>query len=166
MQIRKSTNDDLKYILSIIDMAKKYLKSQNIDQWQNGYPNEDVILNDIALNNSYVAIENDKIVATFFVSFDIEPTYNIIDGSWLSNEKYCVIHRIAVDNNYKGNGIAKNILDYCTRLSLENNIHSIKIDTHLLNTVMRKFLIKNNFTECGIITLDDNSLRVAYEKLI
>lgn len=166
MQIRKSTKDDIKDILSVIDMAKKYLKSQNIDQWQNAYPNEEVILNDISLDNSYVVLIDNKVVATFFISFDIEPTYNYIDGNWLSDDVYSVIHRIAVDDTYKRNGVAKFILDFCADLSIKNNIHSIKIDTHSLNNAMRKFLEKNDFKECGTIYLEDGSLRVAYEKLI
>ena len=39
--------------MKIIREAQLYFKEQGIDQWQNNYPNEDVIKNDIKNNNSY-----------------------------------------------------------------------------------------------------------------
>ena len=47
MEVRKSTKKDIPQILSIIDDAKTLLKSMEIDQWQNGYPNQEQIENDI-----------------------------------------------------------------------------------------------------------------------
>ena len=51
------------------------------------------------------------------------------------------------------------------RVCLENNIHSIKIDTHKENLSMQKLLKKNNFSYCGIIYLESKAPRVAFEKL-
>ncbi|MDU1855064.1 MAG: GNAT family N-acetyltransferase, partial [Clostridium baratii] len=64
MKLRKSVNEDINNIMQIIDEAKEALKEQGIDQWQNGYPNADVIRNDILNNDSYVFIKNNEIVAT------------------------------------------------------------------------------------------------------
>ena len=41
MNITKASIDDLASIMEIVIEAKAYLKSQNIDQWQDGYPNEE-----------------------------------------------------------------------------------------------------------------------------
>ena len=47
MKIKYSSLSDILKILEIIDDAKALLKSQNIDQCQNGYPNQAQIENDI-----------------------------------------------------------------------------------------------------------------------
>ena len=47
MEFRKSVKSDIPKIMNIIKQAQAYFKNQNIDQWQNGYPNEKVINNDI-----------------------------------------------------------------------------------------------------------------------
>ena len=39
MQIKRSTFDNIPAIIEIINDAKEYLASSQIDQWQNGYPN-------------------------------------------------------------------------------------------------------------------------------
>ena len=47
MILKKSVKSDIPRIMDIIKQAQSYFKDQNIDQWQNGYPNEEVINNDI-----------------------------------------------------------------------------------------------------------------------
>ena len=75
MKIRLSVLNDVPRILEIIDDAKALLKSLNIDQWQNGYPNATQIENDISNNESYVIVnEEDTIVATTMFTLRKEPT--------------------------------------------------------------------------------------------
>lgn len=166
MKLRKSVNEDINNIMQIIDEAKEALKEQGIDQWQNGYPNADVIRNDILNNDSYVFIKNNEIVATSAVSFDGEKTYDkIYDGNWISNDEFAVIHRIAISNKYKGTGIASEIIKMIEAICLDKNVHSIKVDTHEFNMPMQKLLKKNDFKYCGVIYLEDKSKRVAFEKI-
>lgn len=47
MNFRLAEKSDLDKIMEIIEEAKDYLKTLGIDQWQNGYPNEEKILSDI-----------------------------------------------------------------------------------------------------------------------
>ena len=54
MRLQLSTSSDITNILQIINDAKVYLKSKEIDQWQHGYPNKSQIEKDIANNESYV----------------------------------------------------------------------------------------------------------------
>lgn len=47
---RKTTKDDFSKIWEIILYAKELRKKQGSEQWQDGYPNEQSIENDIAQN--------------------------------------------------------------------------------------------------------------------
>ena len=77
-----------------------------------------------------------------------------------------MIHRIAVDNRYKGTGLSSDIIKEVEQLCLEKGVHSIKVDTHQDNKSMQKLLQKNNFTSCGIIYVEDGSPRIAFEKVL
>lgn len=165
MEFRKSVKSDIPKIMSIIKQAQAYFKDQNIDQWQNGYPNEEVINNDIKNEESYVMIKDNEILATTVISFHKESSYkNIIHGKWLTNGDYGVIHRVVVDNTYKGLGLSHKIIKYTEKLCLEKGVHSIKVDTHEQNIPMQSLLKKNGFEYCGIIYLEDGGKRVAFEK--
>lgn len=61
MEMIRSDVSHIPGILKIIDDAKCYLASKNIDQWQNGYPNEEQIRNDIANQESYVVVNIDGV---------------------------------------------------------------------------------------------------------
>lgn len=167
MEFRKAVEIDVNDIMNIIKQSQVYFKKQGIDQWQNNYPNTETISSDVANKNSYVLLKDNNIVATAAVSFDGEKTYeSIYDGEWISNDEYAVIHRIAVDKNYKGLGLSSEIIKNVKELCLNRGIHSIKIDTHEKNLSMQKLLNKNKFQYCGIIYLDDKSKRIAFEKTL
>ncbi len=167
MEFRKARKSDVKEIMTIINMAKTYLKEEEIDQWQNGYPNGDVIERDIDDGHSYVLIDDDRVVGTTYLSFDGEELYRTIHGGqWLTDGDYGVIHRIAVDRELKRKGLASRIIREVEDRCIERNIKSIKIDTHRKNIVMQNFLKKNGFKYCGIIYLSDGDERLAFEKLL
>lgn len=167
MLFRKAVEADSYGILNIIGQAQSYFKDNGIDQWQNNYPNYQTIRDDIINGNGYVLIKDDLIVGTVALAFDEEKTYgSIYEGQWLSNTQYCVIHRMAVASGYKGEGLASVITGNIEGICIKKGIGSIKVDTHKDNYSMQKLLIKNGFVYCGIIYLEDNSERKAFEKLL
>lgn len=164
---RKAIETDIAEIMPIFYQAQEYLKQKGINQWQNNYPNIDVVKNDIKNNNCYVLIDSVKVIATVSISFNPEVTYgSIYEGKWINNEEYAVIHRIAIDNNYKGTGLSSLILEKIEKLCFAKNVHSIKTDTHRDNVAMQKMLKKNGFEYCGIIYLLDGNERFAFEKIL
>lgn len=167
LQLKHTKLEDVHYVMEIIDQAKLYFKEQGIDQWQNDYPNTNIIENDIHKNHSYVLTKEEMIIATAVISFEEEPTYReIFEGAWKSHQDYAVIHRVAVDSSFKGKGIASQLIHHTELMCKENGVSSIKIDTHENNRSMQRSLIKNEFEYCGIIYLTDGSKRVAFEKTL
>ena len=160
---------DLSSVLKIIEEAQAYLKMQNIDQWQNGYPNEKTILKDVFNSDSYVVRAKDvNTIATAMFTTRPEPTYTTIEGNWKTknNATYGVIHRMAVSDKFRGKGIAKFIFNACEQTLKQNNIKSMRIDTHEKNLGMQGLLIKLGYHYCGVIYLENNDKRLAFEKLI
>ena len=164
--IRLAENNDIQRILIIFNEAIKLFKLNNINQWQNGYPNYETIKLDIEAKKGYVYEENNKILGYCCIDFDKEETYNeIYNGNWKSSNQYATIHRIVVKNNLKRKGIAQCFFDYAFKIAKENNCN-LRIDTHKDNIPMKKFIGKNNFEYCGIILLKDKAERLAFELVI
>ena len=101
------------------------------------------------------------IIGTFFFiqGKDIEPTYrHISDGSWIEDNPYGVIHRLA------GDGLEKGIGAYCINRAFQQCSH-LRIDTHGDNKVMQRIAEKLGFVHCGTIHVEkDNYPRLAFEK--
>lgn len=168
MKFRKTKEEDIPEIMRIIGQAQEYMRSQGIDQWQDGYPNESVFQEDIHNQESYVMEENGKILGTMAVLFRTEPTYEkIYEGVWKTeNVPYAAIHRVAVDQDCKGKGIAGAMVLEAEKMCRERGIISIKNDTHRDNHSMQRMQAKNGFVYCGIIYLENGEERLAFEKIL
>lgn len=167
MEIRKSTYEDIENIMKIINQAKQYFIDEKIFQWSVEYPNNSTIKNDIDNDVSFVIVDNNKILATFALIIGEDKCYkNIYEGKWLTDNIYATIHRVAIDNSYKRKGIGNKLIEYSENYCINNNIKSLRIDTHKLNIPMTKLIEKNNFIYCGVIKTEYNSNRIAYEKIL
>lgn len=170
MQIRLSTFDDIPKIIEIIEDAKALLKSLQIDQWQNGYPNAEQIENDIKNVESFVVVNDEhKIIATSMFTIRKEPTYKVVlDGKWIisEDEKYGVIHRLAIKKEHRKSGIAQFVFNEFHQQLREQNIQSLKIDTHEENLGMQSLIKKLGYKYCGIIYTNYGDKRLAFEKVI
>lgn len=166
MVFRKAEIKDLGQIMKIIKAAQKYLKKEGIDQWQNNYPNQQTIKNDIQNNNLFVLQLENKIRAAAAIIFDRDPFYDQIEGSWITQGAYGAIHRAVVAENYKGQGLMAEIFQKSYQLAKKRQVSSIRIDTHQDNSAMLNAVQKEDFKYCGIIYVRDGSKRLAYEKII
>ena len=170
MKIRRSTLNDVAQIMVIINDAKTYLASQNIDQWQNGYPNAEQVENDIEKGESFVVVnDDDTIMATSMFTLRKEPTYKeILEGNWLisEDEVYGVVHRMAIKKEYRKLGLATFLFDEFHQQLKDQNIKSLKIDTHENNVGMQSLIKKLGYKYCGIIYTSYNAKRLAFEKVI
>lgn len=167
MKVRKTVSSEIEELVRLSNQAKIYLKENQVDQWQDGYPNRDIFHLDIRLNESYVVEEQGRIIATFMLSFREDPTYDYLEGGqWNHEGHYGVIHRLMIDDDYKGKRISEFILLECAHLALHNKAKSIRVDTHPDNEIMLRMLMRNGFTQVGLIYLEDHSKRVALDKVL
>lgn len=162
MKIRTAKESDLPQIRRIYNAAKEYMDaSGNPNQWAIGYPPEEYLRQDIELSRLYVCEEDDKLCGVFMLSFQEDPTYHYIDGAWLNQEPYGVIHRIASDGTKKG--IFQTVLEFCKEKMTEQGIANLRIDTHADNKTMQHLVEKYGFKRCGIIYLENGAPRIAYQ---
>ncbi len=169
MRISKAKASHISSMMEIVLDAQKYLAQLGIDQWQNGYPNEAVLLNDINHRESY-CVHNDAGQLMGMTMFTTRPeiTYYTIDGNWLTAENalYGVIHRLAVSNRFRSHGVAKFIFEQCEGQLKANNISSMRIDTHEENKGMQKLIGQLGYEYCGVIFLESGDKRLAFEKIL
>jgi len=165
MLLRKAVYSESPKIWEILQQAIEQRKNDGSDQWQNGYPNEQTVHDDISKEYGFVLLDNNEIIAYAAIIFGEEPAYANIQGQWLSNGDCVVVHRVAVSNSVKGKGIATQLFKEIENLCLEQKVYSIKVDTNFDNLPMLKILDKLNYTYCGEVFFI-GAPRMAYEKLI
>ena len=151
----------------IAGQARQFLKQAGVDQWQGEYPAARDFEEDVNRDIAYVLEEDGRVIAMAALSFEPEAAYAEIEGAWMATGPYAVIHRMAVDGDCKGRGLAGRMIAEFERICLERGVKAIRTDTHADNLPMNTMLKKNGFSYCGIIRLEyDRSRRAAYEKLL
>ncbi len=166
-QIRRATKEDLEEVLQLYRQAAEFLKKHNVDQWQNGYPNQQTFFDDLTKESIHVLCNKERVIGVATILDEIDHNYDVIEkGQWLQDGPYVCIHRITVDNSFKGAGHAKLFIEKSIDIANAKGYASIRIDTHPNNSIMRKFLKRQGFIKCGNIYLETNELRLGYEKII
>ena len=132
--------------MKIIEEGRTLLREQGINQWQHGEPSREKIINDINEGISYVLEKSGEIVATAMLpSFDED--YERYPTLWTANRSYLAIHRISTASDFRNQGIAHEFMKDIYLLAKSQNINFLRIDTHLNNNIMRKFLSNFGFVE-------------------
>jgi len=162
---RKATSSDLSQIWAILQQAILRRKADGSEQWQDGYPNLVVIQNDIDKDAGFVLIDGNTIIGYCAVLVNDEPAYAKIEGKWLTQGDFVVVHRLAVSEHYLGKGYAKKILEWIEEFAISINIYSIKADTNFDNHAMLKIFEKLGYTYCGEVYFR-GCARKAYEKVL
>lgn len=113
-QFRKAEESDAAVIWSILQEAIQKRKEEGSDQWQDGYPNPEVIASDIANEIGFVLVVDNVVAGYTAIAINDEPSYDAIEGTWLTNGDFVVFHRAAISKKFVGRGLA-NLLFECIR---------------------------------------------------
>lgn len=157
MKIRKATMQDLDQIMQIYGKAKEFMCANgNARQWEEGYPSRELIEQE--LDHMYLCMEEENIACVFYYAVGEDEDYRQINGKWLNEEPYGVVHRVA------SAGITKGAASYCLEWAY-SQIPNIRMDTYVDNIPMQRLLEKCGFKYCGSFERKGLDNWMAYHKI-
>lgn len=162
---RKAVDSEIPQIWEILQQAIERRKNDGSNQWQNGYPNPETIQNDIEKGVGFVLTEDENVIAYSAVLINDEPAYLEIEGKWITNDDFVVVHRVAISETHLGKGLVQKTFGFIEEFALANNIHSIKVDTNFDNLPMLRIMEKLDYIYCGEVYFN-GSPRKAFEKVL
>ncbi|CAM3681839.1 GNAT family N-acetyltransferase [Weissella cibaria] len=166
---RKARLSDLDAILKITDQAVAFLASQDSPQWQgNDGPTRAEFETAINAGVAYVLIYDKQVAGVAKLISGPEAAYDNIDGQWNGDATtYMTIHRVTVDGEIRGQGLAQQLLHDLIVIARERNFTDIRIDTQAVNAIMQHVITKLGFTYQGMIMLPiANGERKAYQLIL
>ncbi|MBQ3077112.1 MAG: GNAT family N-acetyltransferase [Clostridia bacterium] len=173
MEFRKTTAAEVEAVAAIYAYAKRAFREAGIPQWQGIYPDAATVRGDIEAGIGYVLVDGAEPVGAVALTTAPEEVYRrITGGTWLTgeSEQYMTVHRIAVAEGRRGQGLSKAIMREVEALARSLGLPSIRVDTHEQNANMRGMLASMGYTQCGDIILIDGDEagdpRLCYEKLL
>lgn len=106
-----------------------------------------------------------NVVAYGAVVFDGEPAYEAIEGAWLTDGDYVVLHRMAVADGEKGRGVATEFMRRVEAMACGRGTGSMRVDTNFDNRYMLRMLGRLGFVYCGKVRYRSGE-RLAFEKTL
>ena len=148
MNYSKANINDLEEIYSLYQNAIITMEKDNIHQWDEIYPNKDILKEDITKNQMYIGKTDNKIAVCFVLSEECDEEYK--NGCWkYPDSRFNVIHRLCVNPLFQNQGIAAKTLEYIENLSKSEGYDSIRLDCFTQNPYSRKLYDKAGYSITG-----------------
>ncbi|MCQ2147522.1 MAG: GNAT family N-acetyltransferase [Bacteroidales bacterium] len=179
--LRKAEMSDVDRIWVILQQAVAQMLREGKHQWDETYPRSENIISDIENGFAHVlcmkpelTVENytqepsqcDTVIAYAAVVYSGEPAYEQPQLKWLSDQPFVVVHRLAVADEVKRQGVSKMLMNEVAKQAVSKGIHSFRLDTNYDNFYMQKMLASLEFSYTGECIYERCGARLCYEKLI
>ena len=166
---RLATTDDVEDIMLIVRQARNYLKKHRVDQWQGDYPSPEVFEADIANGECYAVTYGERLAGFFCLTEKPEACYaEITDGKWHGEGKYCTLHRMAIEAQFRGTQLSEMLLDFADKAAKSRGAECIRTDTHRKNKAMQKLVKRKGYAYRGNVLVESevghDPARQAFEK--
>jgi ribosomal protein S18 acetylase RimI-like enzyme len=150
MQVRPGTTEDIPQVMTLVRRVVPLMQATGNLQWDDHYPNPTVFQRDIEKSQLWIAEKEDQIAGFAAITTDQEPEYANV--GWDISETAIVVHRLAVDPNYRGKGIAAALMQQAEAIAKSRNIPILRVDTNSQNEATQRLFPKLGYTLAGEIT--------------
>jgi GNAT superfamily N-acetyltransferase len=162
--VRKAIESDFPQLLALYQTAIGRMQSLGIDQWDELYPNAEVIRDDIANGHSYVLTIGDQIASAFALNHSCDPEY--ADGNWeYPAASYIVVHRLCVNPPFQHQGIGAKTMLAVESIAKGMGVEAVRLDAFSLNPYARKLYSRLGYSEAGTIRLRKGQFILLEKKL-
>ena len=153
---------DVPELMSLFQAATRNMDEQGIHQWDERYPDRQILSEDIDCGIMEVGRLADQIAVAFALEECADSDYE--EATWrYPAERIVVLHRLCVHPVFQGRGIARGAMDYLEQRVCERGISTIRLDAFSQNPAALKLYEARGYEKAGEITYR-KGLFYLYEK--
>jgi GNAT superfamily N-acetyltransferase len=165
MRIAPATPDQLNTLVAFRDEAAKWLASRGIDQWQQPWPTEDLMVEGI--------LRNVRAGETFIVWDDATPAATITVNRWARPELWTpeeaaepalYAHKVTVARAYAGQGLGAELLDWAGTRAANSGASWLRIDVWTTNERLQKYYLELGFTHVRTVDHPHNPSGALFQR--
>lgn len=145
MIYKTASKDMINDILSMKNRVKERIVRENLPMWLNGYPLDEMIIEDIENDHGRVVILNDKVIA-YAVLYPYTFEY---EGEIMDIEDRYSFGRVMVDEGYTGLGIGRFLIESLITEVKSKNQKGMIITGDDFNTKAMNLYKSVGFTKIG-----------------
>jgi ribosomal protein S18 acetylase RimI-like enzyme len=131
VKIRRAKPQDLHEVMDLIRSCVRHMESQGIYQWDEIYPDESTCVNDIERHELSLLEKDSRICGIMALNEFQELAYQTV--KWQFSGKVLVVHRLAIDPAFHGNGFARQLMQFAYECARKRQYVGIRLDAFAYN---------------------------------
>jgi len=132
LAIRFAETDDFDEVSALFYAAITEMNSNGIPQWDEIYPNREILEEDIAKREMRLILIDDRIAAVFVLNNEFDILYE--KGRWKYPEfNFKILHRLCVHPDFQHMGLAKRAMNIIFDILKEESVETLRFDGFTLN---------------------------------
>ena len=151
MELRPATLADVPAALALVRRVVPLMRASGNHQWDDSYPNAAVFEHDVALGQLWLAEIGGSVAGVAALTAEQEPEY--ADVGWDLAEASVVVHRLAVDPAFRGNGVAAALMLQAEVVARARQAWVVRVDTSTANAATQRLFPKLGYALSGEINL-------------
>ncbi|MGB3223466.1 MAG: GNAT family N-acetyltransferase [Desulforhopalus sp.] len=163
MTIRLARMEDLEVSFAIVKDATKHMDKQGIPQWDDIYPEEATLLQDIEKQEMYVIEQDSRAVGIIVLNDEQSPEYASIP--WKYAGRVLVVHRLTISPTYQNRGLASYLMKFAEDAAAVRAYNCVRLDAFTQNPAAVTFYDRRGYRKAGIVHFRKGEF-FCYEKAI
>ncbi len=151
--VRKAKISEIDDLTNLVKQCGAHMRANGIVQWLEGYPNREIIEEDVRDESVYVLEEDGIIKSMVVLNEKQDPEYQELNWLTSKDSKNLVVHRLATLPEYQGQGLGSIMMEFAEKLATEKGYDSIRLDTFSQNQGNISYYKKRDYIEIGNVNL-------------
>ena len=140
-----------------------HLNSMGIIQWDDEYPNREILSEDIASGSMYVSTMDGRLIAAYVLNDDSDIEYET--GNWDTGSKSLILHRLCTHPDFQGQGFGrKSVLD-AEKRARELGCDYLRLDAYEKNPISLGLYKSMGYRNAGSVTFRMGTFYLFEKKL-
>lgn len=147
---RPADERDAEAIVALFKQAIAHMCANGIEQWDDKYPDADLLRGDIKSGEMRVLERGGDILAVVVINAKQDDEY--AQGDWRCGSNPAVIHRLCVHPTHQHQGIAAEVMRHAEQLIAEQGYDCIRLDAFTQNPYALRLYERFGYRKAGEVT--------------
>lgn len=150
LEFRKAVENDLDAVFSVIKDAIAELDRNGIPQWDELYPDREILAEDISKHELIIGTLGGEIASIFVVNSECDEEYE--NGAWqYPDASFRVIHRLCVNPKLQKRGVGADTMKHIEAELKKEGIETVRFDAFTQNPYALRLYDKLGYAKVGYV---------------
>jgi len=131
LTMRLANPADMDAVATLFHDAIDDMNARGIPQWDDIYPTEAILREDLQKGQLYVAETDSRVVAAVVLNEQCDPAYEA--AAWETTGPWVIVHRLCVSPHAQGQGVGRGLMEAVEGWAREHGYAAIRLDAFSLN---------------------------------